>query len=107
MSQNEVAAAQFDIQNIGGSRSSTYYFRATLPTITGYTYNSAAQSPLDAGDHVINTLRWTQSAPSGSFGVSLSGGSDSNTANNVASQWIGGTTYNYNPQQVPSGYMQY
>jgi hypothetical protein len=102
MSPGDIAAAEFDIANIGGSTSGVYYFSANLPTVGGYIYNSPAQARLAPGAHVVNTLRWTESAPTGTFTVTVTG--DSNTANNFASATIGGG-YNYPPQ--PTYYPQY
>jgi hypothetical protein len=99
---NDMAAAQFDISNVGGSTSGTYYFSANLPTISGYSYVSPAQSPLAPGSHVINTLRWSEPNPAGgTFSVSLSGGKDSNGGNNYASQWIGSNYNQYQYQYAP------
>lgn len=103
VSSNEIAAAQFDISNIGGSTSGTYYFSANLPTIGGYVYNSPAQTPLAPGDHMINTLRWSQSQPTGTFTVTVTG--DNSTVNNYAVATVGTiNTYTY-PQ--PTYYPQY
>ena len=100
---DDIAAAQFDISNTGGSTSGTYYFSSNLPTATGYVYNSPAQSPLGSGDHVVNTLRWTSSAQYGTFTVQVTGGGDSNTSDNFASATIGATGVqpNYNGYQYP------
>jgi hypothetical protein len=94
----DIAAAQFDIANIGGSRSDVYYFSANIPTMGGYVYNSPAQAPLAPGDHVVNTLRWTLSQPVGTFTVALSG--DNNTANDYASATITSGYYGGYPQPV-------
>lgn len=113
---DDIAAAQFDIANVGGSTSGTYYFSANLPAAGGYVYNSPAQTPLHPGDHVINTLRWTNSTQTGTFTVAVSG--DSNAANNYASATIGQAgppqpTYQYQQPQYnnyytnPMYYQQY
>ena len=57
-----MAAVQFDIANVGGSPTGTWTFTAQLPTLSGYTYNSPAQISLAPGDHIVNTLRFTQAA---------------------------------------------
>jgi hypothetical protein len=104
-SPGDIAAAEFDIANVGGSTSRTYYFSSNLPTIGGYVYNSPAQAPLSPGSHVVNTLRWTESAPAGTFTVTVSG--DSNTANNFASATIN-ANYGYPyPYAQPTYYPQY
>jgi len=84
----DIAAAEFDISNTGGSTSGVYYFSANIPTVSGYVYNSPAQSRLAPGAHVMNTLRWSESQPVGTFTVTVTG--DTNTADNYASATIGG-----------------
>ena len=64
-SPDQTVAVEFDIANVGNSPTGTYYFQAQLPTQTGYTYQSAAQASLAPGDHVLNTLRFTQVASGG------------------------------------------
>jgi hypothetical protein len=100
-SPGDIAAVQFNIANVGGSTSGAYHFSANLPTIGGYIYNSPVQAPLAPGSHVVNTLRWTESAPAGTFTVTVSG--DGNTSNNFASATFS-TGYSY-PQ--PTYYPQY
>ena len=110
---DDIAAAQFDITNVGGSTSDVYYFSANLPTAGGYVYNSPAQARLAPGDHVINTLRWTNSAAYGTFTVALTG--DQNPVNDYASAMISsglpGQGYysqpNYNYNNQPAGYTGY
>lgn len=104
MYPGDIAAAEFDIANIGGSMSSVYYFSANIPTIGGYVYNSPAQARLAPGSHVMNTLRWTQSQPVGTFTVTVTG--DSYTANNYASAMVSGG-YNYYNYPQPTYYPQY
>jgi len=84
----------FDIGNIGGTRSGTYTFDATLPTQAGTPYSSALQTSLAPGSHIQNTLRFSQ-AESGTFSVTVNAG-DRNQANNYASQWMNGTNSTYN-----------
>ena len=85
--------ATFDIANVGGTSSGTYYFTAQLPTMSGYTYSSPAQSSLAPSAHVVSTLRFSQ-AVSGVFSVSITT-ADANSGNNYASQTMSGS-YNYN-----------
>lgn len=89
--------ATFDIANIGGSSTGTWYFTAQLPTQTPYTYSSPAQAPLAPGSHIVNTLNFTQAA-SGNFYVNVSPASgETNTTNNTALQYVtyGGYPYGY------------
>lgn len=98
--------ATFDISNIGGSVSGTYYFSSNLPTQSGYAYTSPAQNPLAPGDHVLNTLRFTQ-ATGGEFSVAV-GASDANQSNNYASQSVSmpyyPNQYQYQTYQQPYQY---
>lgn len=100
----------FDIVNIGGSESGTYYFTAQLPTSSGFSYTSPAQISLTPQSHIVSTLRFTQ-ATSGVFSVSVGAG-DANQANNYASATISApysnnTNYNYtyNPQPYYQPYV--
>lgn len=77
--------AVFDIANVGGSTSGTYYFSAQLPTAPGSSYASPAQSPLAPGSHVVNTLRFTQAMP-GLFSVTVSG--DNTPGNDTSAQYL-------------------
>jgi hypothetical protein len=88
----DVVGIEFDIANIGGKSTGTWYFEAHLPTATPYTYTSPAQKSLASGDHIVNTLRFTQLAPGGGLitviadpGQSVS---DANRANNEAAQFV-------------------
>jgi hypothetical protein len=97
----------FDITNIGGSSSGTYYFTAQLPTRTGYAYTSPAQVSLAPQSHIVSTLRFTQ-AISGVFSVSV-GAQDANQANNYASATLSAPYYdntNYNYTNNPQPYYQ-
>ncbi|MCR4325811.1 MAG: hypothetical protein NUV59_03315 [Patescibacteria group bacterium] len=112
--------ATFDISNVGGSSSGGYYFEAQLPTTAygqGYKYTSPLQKSLAPGDHIVNTLRFTQ-AVNGIFSVTVdpSGAvSESTETNNYAYQTLSAyynqPTYYNNPQPAGSGtgqqYYQY
>ncbi|MBI4079774.1 hypothetical protein HY414_00910 [Candidatus Kaiserbacteria bacterium] len=87
--------ATFDIANIGGSMSGTYYFSATLPTQSGYVYTSPAQAPLAPQAHIVSTLRFSQGVSS-IFSVSITT-PDSNSGNNYASQTVSTSYMNYSP----------
>lgn len=89
----DMAAVQFDIANMGGSSTGTWYFNVQLPTGQPYTYVSPPQSSLHPGDHIVNTLRFTQMMPGGGqFNVFVDPNNavrEVTKANNSASQWIG------------------
>jgi hypothetical protein len=72
--ENDTAAVQFDIANVGGRSTGTWYFTAELPTYpNAYTYNSPAQRSLAPGDHILNTLKFAPSS-GGTFQVTTTGG---------------------------------
>ena len=83
--------ATFDIGNLGGTSSGTYYFTANLPTQTGYAYASPAQASLAPGGHIVSTLNFTQAVP-GIFSVSITK-NDANNSNNYASQNVMPSSY--------------
>ena len=109
--------ATFDIENVGGSSSGTYYFMAQLPVSGGsppyaggyggtqYTYSSTAQSPLLPGEHILSTLRFSQPI-SGTVSVSITS-SDAHQGNNYASDFLnasyGPLNYTYPLPYSPYG----
>ena len=94
-------SAVFDIANVGGTSSGTYYFTANLPTSSVYTYSSPAQTSLSPGSHIVSTLRFSQ-AVAGVFTVSITT-PDINQSNNYASQSLNVpyNSYNYNNYNYP------
>lgn len=77
----------FDIANVGGSASGGYTFNANLPTSQPYTFYSEPQASLAPGEHIINTLRFTQTTR-GTFTVVVDPQDmvkESNETNNVTS----------------------
>ena len=125
-----LSTATFEIVNIGGSATGSYYFTAQLPTISsysgnyyggtmqGYTYTSPIQKSLGAGDRIVNTLRFTQIRPEGgTFSVQVDPyGSvrESNKTNNFVSQFVSapyyyqyGNQYNVYPYNQQYPYTQY
>lgn len=92
--------ATFDIANVGGRSSGTYYFTAQLPTASGYMYSSPAQASLAPGAHVANTLRFSGGTP-GVVSVSITT-PDSNADNNYASQSVAVSYTSYLPNYLPT-----
>lgn len=89
-SPNDLVAVRFDIANVGGVNTGTWYFTAQLPSIPPYTFNSAPQIPLAPGDHIENMLRF-KPAQGGTFTVSVDPSNavpESNESNNFANQQI-------------------
>lgn len=107
--------AIFDIANVGGSASGSYYFTAQLPTRAygaGYTYTSPLQSSLAPGAHITSTLHFTQ-AIAGTFSVNVDPQGrvqEATKTNNYASRVLSyaqSTYTNYNTTQyapVVTGY---
>lgn len=65
----DVVGVEFDIANIGGSATGSWYFQALLPIPAPNTYTSVAQISLKPGEHIVNTLRFSQAIPHGTFTV--------------------------------------
>lgn len=84
----DTTGVEFDIANIGGSSSGTYYFQAHLPTTSNYTYTSPIQMSLAPGQHVVSTLRFSQLVPGGGMLTVVADPAnainDGNRANNEA-----------------------
>jgi hypothetical protein len=92
---NGDGSATFDIANIGGAPSGTYYFTAQIPTAQPYPYQSPAQTSLTPGSHITSTLNFTDAAPGGGqFSVTVEGGG-ANSSSDYASTEIT-APYNYN-----------
>jgi hypothetical protein len=93
--QNGNGTVTFNVQNVGGTTSGTYYFSAQMPTANGTPYTSSLQAPLAPGSYISDTLHFSP-AVSGTFEVSV-GARDYNQSNNYASAWINAPqNYNYN-----------
>lgn len=84
---------EFDIANNGGSSTGVWYFQVSLPTNTGYTYFSPPQKSLAPGDHIVNTLQFSQiSQYGGIISVQVDPANmvpETNKGNNYASQQVG------------------
>lgn len=100
--------ATFDISNVGKSSTGAYSFTAQLPTADGRTYSSSVQSSLAPGDHIVNTLRFSQ-AVSGVFNVAVNPGTknEARTDNNYASRQFSMPYNNYDYNYNPQPYSQY
>ena len=96
-----MTAVSFDIANVGGTSSGTYYFTAQLPTAQGYSYTSPSQASLAPSAHILNTLRFTQ-AQSGTVSISVNA-SDADKSNNYASQSVS-APYQYNNYNYQNTY---
>jgi hypothetical protein len=90
--QNDIAAVKFDIGNVGGTATGPWYFSADLPTQNGYAYTSPRQASLAPGAHILNTLRFNQIIPGGTFSVTADPQNqinESTNENNTAAVTIG------------------
>jgi len=65
----DIVGVEFDIANIGGTKTNTWYFQALLPIPAPSTYTSVEQIPLAPGEHIVNTLRFSQAIRGGTFTV--------------------------------------
>lgn len=97
--------ATFDIGNDGSSPTGVYSFTAHLPMTDGRLYQSPVQASLAPGDHVVNTLRFSQ-AMSGIFSVVVNAGTknEARTDNNYAAREV---SMPYIPPTYPQQYPQY
>lgn len=86
-SPNDIVAVEFDIANVGGTSTGSWYFQALLPVPPPNTYTSVAQISLKPGEHIVNTLRFSQAIPHGTFTViadPINQVVESNKTNNTA-----------------------
>jgi len=103
------SVVSFDIANIGGTSSGTYYFEAFLPTQSQYVYTSPPQVSLAPGSHIISTLRFTQTI-GGIFSILVDPSNmvpEANKTNNYASQTIQAPYYQQNQYQPYQQQYQY
>ncbi len=105
---NELAAVKFDIGNVGGRATGTWYFTVTLPTNPAYVYQSPAQMSLAPDGHIENILRFRPMNPGGgTVHVSVDPQNmvgESNESNNNASLWANAQMWSGYPYQQPYVY---
>lgn len=105
---NGYGTVTFDIANIGGSPSGTYYFSAQLPTAQPYPYQSPIQASLAPGSHITSTLNFTDAASGGGlFTVTIEGGAANSSSDYASMQMTGSYNNNYGSQQPYVQYPQY
>lgn len=90
LDEDELGALQFEVKNIGTKTSSEWYFTASLPTDSDFTYRSNANVPLKPNERQIVTLQFDGMSEDNSARVSatITGGSDTTAANNSFSKQI-------------------
>lgn len=88
LDSNDTAAFQFEVKNIGTKTSGEWTFKATLTS--GDTFTSKVQAPLKPNESSILTLAFDNPGEDGfqTFGATVYGGNDTNTANNSFSWGI-------------------
>ena len=89
----EIMGIEFDIANIGGSSTGSWYFTANLPTgpSNSYPYTSPVQVSLAPGEHIVNTLRFSPNMRPGVITVTVDPANrviETNKTNNLISQSI-------------------
>ena len=101
-----LSTVQFDVANVGTSPSGSYSFTAYLPTLTGYTYHSPAQASLNPGDHIVNTLQFSDLS-AGDVTIVLSPSKADYAGNNSDSQMLFGSAPAYDYPQYDYAYPTY
>lgn len=93
VSSSDIAAVQFDVANIGGTRTGSWYFTAQLPTKDGYAYQSPLQPSMGAGSHTVYTLKFNRAVNGGVFTVTVDPQNrvqEANESNNSAQTRVDG-----------------
>lgn len=92
MSQQDIAAVRFEVQNVGTKTSGAWSFVANLPTTPSYQYTADTQSALNPGDRIEYTLQFDRLSPgSRAFSVQVNPTSafpEIRVDNNVASRTV-------------------
>ena len=105
---NEIAAVKFDIGNVGGRATGSWYFTVQLPTSPMYTYQSPVQMSLASGAHIENTLRFRpMNAGGGTITVLVDQNNivtESSESNNSASTWMNAQMWTGYPYMQPYVY---
>src|SRR3989338_3104223 len=90
-SPSEIVGVEFDIANIGGSSTGSWYFTANLPTGGGaaYLYTSPLQRSLAPGEHIVNVIRFAPNMRPSTISVIADPANrvyEANENNNIVSQ---------------------
>ncbi len=91
-SPSDIIGVEFDIANVGGSATGSWYFSATLPTGGGtYPYHSPTQIPLAPGEHIVSVLRFSPNMRPGTITITADPSNiirEGNESNNMVTQNI-------------------
>lgn len=90
LERDERSAVQFIVHNLGTKTSGVWYFTASLPTDSSFTFVSGAQTPLKPQERQLITLQFDTSDERGSetLSVYVTGGNDYTPANNQFTRHI-------------------
>ena len=88
----DIIGVEFDIANVGGSATGSWYFSASLPTGGGnYPYHSPMQISLQPGEHIVSVLRFSPNMRPGMITITADPANriiEANKTNNTISQNI-------------------
>ena len=92
-STSEIVGVEFDIANVGGSSTGSWYFTANLPTggAQPYIFTSPTQRSLSPGEHIVNVLRFAPNMRPSTISVIADPANrvyEANEYNNIVSQTI-------------------
>src|SRR3989344_1608041 len=92
-STSEIVGVEFDIANVGGSSTGSWYFTANLPTggAQPYIFTSPTQRSLAPGEHIVNVLRFAPNMRPSTISVIADPANrvyEANEYNNIVSQTI-------------------
>lgn len=72
LSPLEIMGIEFDVANVGGSATGSWYFTASLPTGPGnYAYTSPIQISLAPGEHIVYVLRFSPNMRGGAATIQV------------------------------------
>src|SRR3989344_8983313 len=88
----DIIGVEFDIANVGGIATGSWYFSASLPTGGSvYPYHSPTQISLQPGEHIVSVLRFSPNMRPGTITITADPSNilrEANKTNNTISQNI-------------------
>ena len=88
----DIIGVEFDIANVGGIATGSWYFSASLPTAGSvYPYHSPTQISLPPGEHIVSVLRFSPNMRPGTVTITADPSNivrEANETNNTVSQNI-------------------
>lgn len=90
LDEDQRGALRFEVKNIGTKTSTEWYFTASLPTDSDFTYRSNANAPLAPNERQVVTLQFDNVSEDGDerIVVAVTGGNDAVAVNNSFSKRI-------------------